>query len=71
MLVDVAKVHGVVVVVEAVAAVTKSKVSSVSMRSLYLVVVLVSLPLAWSFVGLLDFCMTDILGETSLACTFG
>lgn len=68
-LVDVAEVV-VVVVVEVVAAVTKSKVSSVSMRSSYLVFEWVSLTLAWSSVGLLEFRITDIRGETSLACTF-
>ena len=56
--------------VAVVAAVTKSKVSSVSLRSSYLAFELVSLPLAWSIVGLLEFRMTDIRGDTSLASTF-
>ena len=56
---------GVVVVV----ALTKSKVSSVSLRSSYLAFELVNLLLAWSIVGLLEFRMTDIRGDTSLAST--
>ena len=62
-LVDTAQVVVVVVVVVEVvaAAVTKSKVSSVSMRSSYLV----CLPLTWSSLGLLEFCITDMRGETS------
>ena len=69
MVVDVANVV-VAVVVDVVAAVAKSKVFSDFMRSSYLVFELVCLPLTCSSIGLLEFRMTDIRGETSLASTF-
>ena len=56
----------IAVVVEVVVAVVEAAVLSISMRSSQLVSEWI-----WSSFDLLEFLITDILGYTSLACTFG